>query len=294
MISKGTQYLSAAGFGNIRVTAASMGKALVFWDWLLYATKQAILGAFGARDGAAVIKATNAYLNALAATDRTKATALAGVINEDPMMVCSLGLEPELTVLSGMPLRGLGANGTSYVKLAIKANQDTKAKYLGYLVASNGSGAAFMAGKGASQYIYGFYNGGSKSWDDYNDDYDLGPHFNNTWMPTGIHEIYKDKAKLYIDGTLIRTAAAATFDTDTLAVLAVHYGSTYGRIAVTGNIAAQFEIETFGQSYWFFATKQNGAMKFVDILTGDVCEQVGTFSEAYVLPDGTPWTPSTP
>ena len=96
MISKGTQYLSAAGFGNIRVTAASMGKAYIIGskNWLYAETKQAILGAFGATDGAAVIKATNAYLNALAATDRTKATALAGFINEDPMMVCSLGLEP--------------------------------------------------------------------------------------------------------------------------------------------------------------------------------------------------------
>ena len=115
MISKGTQYLSAAGFGNIRVTAASMGSALVFGSlWLTTATKQAILGAFGA-DGAAVINATNAYLNALAAqgaAGKSKATALAGFINEDPMMVCSLGLEPELTVLPAMPIRMLRPQNT--------------------------------------------------------------------------------------------------------------------------------------------------------------------------------------
>ena len=96
MISKGTQYLSAAGFGNIRVTAASMGSALVFWDWLLYATKQAILGAFGATDGAAVINATNAYLNQLAATqgkqaaqamaDYINAYPLAGIMNQDGLV----------------------------------------------------------------------------------------------------------------------------------------------------------------------------------------------------------------
>ena len=82
MISKGTQYLSAAGFGNIRVTAASMGSLDILgtFGWLKPATMQAIIGAFGA-DGAAVIAATNAYLNALAATDRTKATALADVLN---------------------------------------------------------------------------------------------------------------------------------------------------------------------------------------------------------------------
>ena len=90
MISKGTQYLSAAGFGNIRVTAASMGSLDILgtWSWLRRATKQAILGAFGARDGAAVIAATNAYLNQLAAqgaAGKSKATALAGFINQHPL-----------------------------------------------------------------------------------------------------------------------------------------------------------------------------------------------------------------
>ena len=114
MISKGTQYLSAAGFGNIRVTAASMGSAYIIGskNWLYAATKQAILGAFGARDGAAVIAATNAYLNALAAqgaAGKIKATALAALINEDPMMVCSLGLEVPGVA---MPIRWLDNQGS--------------------------------------------------------------------------------------------------------------------------------------------------------------------------------------
>lgn len=111
MISKGTQYLTAAGFGNIRVTAASMGKAWMIKPWLYGATKQAIMVAFGA-DGAAVIKATNAYLNGIAAQGaegRSKAQALADVLNANPQnavmakyvadygdsfahMVCDLGM----------------------------------------------------------------------------------------------------------------------------------------------------------------------------------------------------------
>jgi hypothetical protein len=95
MIGKGAQYLTAAGFGRYRITAASLGSLVMLGKfWLTAATKQAIMAAFGV-DGTAVIAATNEYLNGIAASDKAKATALAGFINEDPMMVCSLGLEPQ-------------------------------------------------------------------------------------------------------------------------------------------------------------------------------------------------------
>ena len=116
MIGLGSQYLTAAGFGRYRITAASLGNLDLFGKfWLTAATLQAILGAFG-DDGWAVIKATNAYLDGIAASDRDKATALAGFINEDPMMVCSLGLEvPGVT----MPIRTLNGDGTAYIDTGI-------------------------------------------------------------------------------------------------------------------------------------------------------------------------------
>ena len=117
MIGLGAKYLTAAGFGRYRITAASLGNLdlLGTFRWLKYATLQAILGAFG-DDGVAVIKATNAYLDGIAASDRDKATALAGFINEDPMMVCSLGLQvPGVTV----PYRQLVGDGTAYVNTGV-------------------------------------------------------------------------------------------------------------------------------------------------------------------------------
>lgn len=99
MIGLGSQYLTAAGFGRYRITAASLGNLdlLGTLSWLKAATVQAILGAFG-DDGKAVINATNAYLNGIAASDRDKATALAGFINDTPALaayVCGW-LEPDL------------------------------------------------------------------------------------------------------------------------------------------------------------------------------------------------------
>ena len=88
---------SSEGGGAVRLTNIIRGAQVVFGGlypgvktWLRGSTNAAILAAFGQTDGKAVIKATNAYLNALAATDPTKASALAGFINEDPMLICSL------------------------------------------------------------------------------------------------------------------------------------------------------------------------------------------------------------
>ena len=70
-------------------SAIYVGSNLVWAPWLLKdAALQSILGAFGQRDGMAVINATNAYLNQLAASGQAgkdKATALSGFINQHPL-----------------------------------------------------------------------------------------------------------------------------------------------------------------------------------------------------------------
>ena len=123
-------------------SAIYVGSKMVWANWLKDATKQAILGAFGATDGAAVIAATNAYLNALAAqgaAGQSKATALAGFINEDPMMVCSLGLEPDLTVLPAMPWRLLKGGGTAYIDTGYYNTNSSKYR-LRFQYTTTGSG----------------------------------------------------------------------------------------------------------------------------------------------------------
>lgn len=121
------------GGGAIRLSNIIRGPEVVFGgleplvkNWLSASTKQAIVAAFGASDGKAVIRATNAYLNQLAATDPTKASALAGFINEDPMMVCSLGLEPQGVT---MPIRYLRGDGIAYINTNWYPNIATKDYY---------------------------------------------------------------------------------------------------------------------------------------------------------------------
>lgn len=91
MIAFNGQYLPAASHGNMRITAACLGGQWVIGgNWLKTATQQAIIAAFGAEEGIAVISRTNDYLNALALTDITRAQQLAMFINEDPLLVTSL------------------------------------------------------------------------------------------------------------------------------------------------------------------------------------------------------------
>ena len=104
------------GGGAIRLSNIIRGPQVVFGnlapffkDYLTAATKQAIVAAFGASDGSAVIKATNAYLTQLAATDPTKATALAGFINEDPIPYATMIYED-----NEHPVPYLASNGNSW------------------------------------------------------------------------------------------------------------------------------------------------------------------------------------
>ena len=89
MITHNGTYLGAATHHGMPIYAATMGGKMVIGGWLLSATKQAIVAAFGA-EGTEVIAKTNDYLNRIATTDPLRALQISGFINEDPMLVCSL------------------------------------------------------------------------------------------------------------------------------------------------------------------------------------------------------------
>ena len=128
-------------------SAIYVGSNLVWTYWLKHAAMQAIMDAFGVSDGTAVINATNQYLNQLAASDRDKATALAGFINEDPMMVCSLGLEPQGVT---MPHRYLIGDGTSYLRTSVLIKTNSVFAIEFYNAASSISGYPGLFGSGTT------------------------------------------------------------------------------------------------------------------------------------------------
>lgn len=122
-------------------------------DWLYQPTKAAIVGAFGVSDGTAVIKATSQYLNQLAASDRDKATALAGFINaycptypEMIEQVCWLGFK------HGIKGDGRALIDTNFV---VGANDEIEIEYWGMSQSGDVQGE-YVIGAGNSSFGDGF------------------------------------------------------------------------------------------------------------------------------------------
>ena len=85
------------GGGAVALTNIIRGPQVVFGGlfpfspWLRAAACKAILAAFGHDDGWQVIGATNRYLNGIAATDQTKAQALAALLNSSTTIAVNWG-----------------------------------------------------------------------------------------------------------------------------------------------------------------------------------------------------------
>lgn len=189
MIGKGAQYLTAAGFGRYRITAASLGRNLMFWDWLLYATKQAIMDAFGV-DGTAVIRATNEYLNGIAASDNAKATALAAKLNYYiPIYVP----EDKDIIYSLVPIgyiRSLNTDGNAYLQLRMPYNTHDTYELLFEPTATGGW--AFGGNVGSAGSGYGL------SMNQWRNGNQYVAYSGNTMG--SFHEIVADKNGITIDG----------------------------------------------------------------------------------------------
>ena len=290
--------------------------------WLSPEAWQAILGAFGATDGAAVIAATNAYLNALAAqgaAGKSKATALAGFINEDPMMVCSLGLEPELTVLSKMPIRwhrmtngywdtGLQVTMTNWNKIRYILDAVATTTNVGNRWFANGIGGGSICGlhvgmnNGTSNYTsvpFTYANGyndvtlSSETKGSYNKRY--------RWDFDLLHETYK----VYDDtGTLIVNVAAtlrAPTANNTSGGITVGRWHQYNNInsgsthsADTRECLQYVDDELVN---WFVPFTRNGVFGMMNLVTNTFAAVSGTPEEKFGWWENgsfIEWTPSTP
>lgn len=99
MITHNGTYLIHATHHGMPIVAATMGGKMVYRQWLLLATQQAIVAAFGSVEGGEVIRKTNDYLKQIAASDRDKAQALAALINynaDSAVGICQFFYVPEL------------------------------------------------------------------------------------------------------------------------------------------------------------------------------------------------------
>lgn len=299
---------SSEGGGAVAISNIIRGAQVVFGglkpslSWQLKpATRAAILAAFGQTDGKAVIKATNAYLNAIAATDPTKATALAGFINEDPMLVCSLGLQPQGVQ---MPIRGLITDGSAWIDTGWVANGGMKAKI----------GAKILVNK---SYYFGSHNTPSQGvTNDYNrNQFNIPNIGTNNARFNVLGSIGNDIANkiewsmynniecssiqgdghLEVNGTTIQFTFNGTLAPLNTVVLFYYYYAPNQNVC-DGDGCSFIELwdkdsNKVREMYPFI---RNGVLGMIDTITLTFYQNAntsGSFTIEYTLPDGTPWTP---
>lgn len=301
---------ASEGGGAVRLTNIIRGAQVVLGGldpkvaWLTKATRAAILAAFGQTDGYAVIKATNAYLNALAATDQTKASALAGFINEDPMFVCSLGLQPQGVE---MPSRYVYGDGQAWFNT----------NYPLYSVA-NWDIIYDMELIGLFNYqgILSFYsfNNSYESWVYSDGRFSFrwnGLRYDTVLSAYTRYKIHLNRTgndfKIYVDDVLKQSFTNSGTPTGT----SKEYNLCFPRNSIgkqkhyhvrftNGDDIVRELIPFKTGKAWAAEDVSTGVVQavgtcgMIDLVSGTFYPNAntsGSFSIAYTLPDGTPWTP---
>ena len=204
MITHNGTYLSEATHHGMYITAATMGgKWVMGSNWLFSYTNQAIIAAFGEEEGIAVIKKTNDYLNAIVATDPTRAQQLIAFINEDPLLVTSL--------VETSKVRWLVGDGKAYLDVGVTLNElaFVNGAYISIqLKWTNFSVDGFQVnGWGNNPQIGIKVNGGQARWQNYatgSEPVSLNKEYNVTL------DLEPSKSVLYCDGFSPLTAGADT------------------------------------------------------------------------------------
>lgn len=297
MIAHGNKQISeivyarkaSEGGGAVRLTNIIRGAQVVFGGlyplWRLTdAAKAAILAAFGKTDGYAVIKATNAYLNALAATDPTKASALAGFINEDPMLVCSLGLQPQGVE---MPIRGLVNDGVAYINLGVKPNSKTilEVRYARLTTSYSSCGARVAFGNSA----FSIHAGDNIQFNTQNSNIETGIE-----ASIGIYYTYKLDAvnrKAFLNNIVFNTDAISGNNYNIWLFANDNAGSLHNPNKASYAFAKLKQGNTELEMYPFIRQGANGMIDTINGVFYPNANTSGSFTIEYTLPDGSPWTP---
>jgi len=287
MICLGAKYLTAAGFGRYRITAASLGSLdlLGTLGWLMPATKQAIMDAFGV-DGPAVIAATNEYLNGIAASDKAKATALAANFNvwiplyvpeDKDIMYSFVPTLGKLRYLQG--ISGAWIN-TGYVV------KDTDTLHI---ISDKGGWIAGCRNGGYSNSIHLNYLSGANHRVVFGSHTDSASPYNSasvnaTWLDT-----YMAKNSLIMNGEVGQIAAYVGLPNIAFPLFALKTDNSV-TLTSTGKIA-QADIDG---AFYLVPFIRNNVKGMLDLLTGTFKDsETSTKFQSIAMVDS-PWTPPTP
>ena len=272
MITHNGKYLGAATHHGMPIVAATMGgKMVIGGKWLLSATRQAIVAAFGA-EGTEVIAKTNDYLNQIATTDPQRALQLANFINEDPMLVCSL-VETSKTRWLVNSADGnyivtpfLPDYGITYGATVIQHSAEASKEYSVFGSRTTQSSSfllQIMDGKWRSQCFGGWLTYGTAK---------LNVAYNVEFNFKGIK----------VDGTQIVSGdyKPSPAITDSIWLVVNNNANAPHGSYFIGGYADFYRKDENGEiTNRLVPFRRNGQMELLDILTGTLATRVGTFTE---------------
>ena len=282
MITHNGTYLPAATHHGMLITAACLGGQLVMKPWLMTATQQAILAAFGAEEGKVVISKTNDYLNAIALTDTARAQQLADFIQEDPLLVCSL-VETSKTRWLKKEVKedyfdlGVILHGES---TGVRVGYKLEATYLGQDVSIFGA----RAGYGNNDFSINF---GAWAFGTFYIGYKT--YHSEPKVPTDTekHIVTINKGLVSVDDWS-KDYGVQSFSTPTTARLFDNANGAHPCSPLCWiDKCEMWEDDVPSHTFVPYRDPSTGEMELLDILTGTLATRVGTFTEQL-----TPTTPA--
>lgn len=253
-------------------------------DWLTNQTKATLITNFGETDGQAIIDATNAYLDSL---DVEYATGLAGFINQDPMLVCSISIEPYGV---SMPIRWLVGGVDSWIDTLHTPTARVKIHTLFIPLSAQGP-CVYSSAISYDRDTFECYPWGNLQFNYGN---------SSKWLSNGLLELWSDANVFrYIEGTgaeqtHVFPAYSGTFPFD-LALFASKRSSSPATPG-SGYVRMAFYEMQDANNYkarLVPCTSLNGMLD-LETLTLFPNQGTGAFTEYYTEADKlTPWTPGT-
>jgi hypothetical protein len=252
--------------------------------------------AFGQADGAVVIAATKTYLGSLT---QSLAEVLTGLINEDPMFVCSLGLNPTLSNVSAMPIRFLKGDGTAWIETGctietadyckVQVVQRSNASYWSFF----GQGASYNS-LGAFIYAIAYntrvncYIGGKVDFGR-----DIQTQLNIPFVFEGDCTVVKVTNLSTGVQAQVNSGASSVASTSKTAKLFRGDGSASDLSVVRNWEIGLAQIGSKRDMRPFVRNGVNGMIDLVGETFYTTSSTSGSFTMGYRLPDGTEWTPAT-
>jgi hypothetical protein len=281
MITHNGTYLLHATHHGMPIYAATMGGKMVFGSkWLLPLTLQAIVAAFGSAEGIEVIAKTNDYLNRIALTDPQRAQLLAGFINEDPLLVCSL--------VETSKVRTLDGDGVAYIQTPFYATENSTFRFVGKVKKYQGSNTD-------STQVLGYYTTSAPA-------RSVGMHFRAdssslavcrfdgaTATPSpspegSISEVYMDRHVVRVNGVESQFGNVSSF-TSIMPMQIFRAGELGGSILEISNV--EFGGDT--QAHFIPMQRTDGTCGMLDIISGTFYPNANTSgSFTIAITDKTP------